>query len=79
LAPEQNQSVAAMDQGSFRDRLAFAIGFAISRSRDLLRRIVRQHAPDDARQLLAQRVVRHVKRPGFEIDETATRHAFGSG
>ena len=62
-----------MDQGSFRDRLAFAIGFAISRSRDLLRRIVRQHVPDDARQLLAQRVVRHVKQSGFEICETARR------
>jgi len=73
LASEQNQSVDAMDQGSFRDRLAFAIGFAISRSRDLLRRIVRQHAPDDARQLLPQQVVRHVEQSGVEIDETARR------
>ena len=42
---EQNQ----LDQGSFRDRLLFVIGFAVSRSRDLLRRIVREHAANDAR------------------------------
>ena len=28
-----------MDYGSFRDQLAFSIGFALARSRDLLRRI----------------------------------------
>lgn len=58
-----------MDQGSFRDQLAFAIGFAVSRSRDLLRRIVKEHAPDDARQKLAERVVRHLETAGFELDE----------
>jgi hypothetical protein len=50
-----------MDQGRFRDQLAFSIGFAVSRSRDLLRRIVREHAPDDARQELAERVMRHLE------------------
>jgi hypothetical protein len=55
---EQNQ----LDQGSFRDQLLFVIGFAVSRSRDLLRRIVREHAPDDARQQLAERVVRHLEK-----------------
>ena len=58
-----------MDQGSFRDQLAFAIGFAVSRSRALLRRMVREHAPDDARQQLAERVVTHLEQSGFEIDE----------
>ena len=58
-----------MDQGSFRDQLAFAIGFAVSRSRDLLRRLLKEHAPDDARRQLAARVVRHLEQSGFEVDE----------
>src|SRR5918995_1227578 len=33
---EQSENIAAMDHGSFRDQLLFAIGFAVSRSRDLL-------------------------------------------
>jgi hypothetical protein len=37
-----------MDHGSFRDQLAFLIGFAVSRSRDLLRRILKEHTTDDA-------------------------------
>jgi hypothetical protein len=28
-----------------------------------------EHAPDDARQMLAARVVDHLERSGFEIDE----------
>ena len=58
-----------MDHRSFRDQLAFSIGFAVTRSRDLLRRILKEHAPDDARQMLAQRVVEHLEQAGFEIDE----------
>jgi hypothetical protein len=58
-----------MDHGSFRDQLAFAIGFAVSRSRGLLRRLLKEHAPDDARQQLAARVVRHLEQSGFEVDE----------
>jgi hypothetical protein len=58
-----------MDRGSFRDQLAFAIGFAVSRSRDLLRRMLKEHAPDDARQQLAERVLRHLEQSGFELDE----------
>jgi hypothetical protein len=48
--------MAAMDHGSFRDQLAFSIGFALSRSRDLLRRLLAEHAPDDARRQIADRV-----------------------
>jgi hypothetical protein len=58
-----------VDQGSFRDQLAFSIGFAVTRSRALLRRILTEHAPDDARQVLADRVVEYLERSGFEIDE----------
>ena len=45
------------------------IGFAVTRSRDLLRRIVREHASDDARQQLADRVVRasRLEQSGFEV------------
>ena len=58
-----------MDHRSFRAQLEFSIGFAISRSRDLLRRILREHAPDDANQELAARVVKHLELSGFELDE----------
>ena len=58
-----------MDHGSFRDQLAFSIGFALARSRGLLRRILTGHTSDDARQILADRVVEHLEQPGFEIDE----------
>jgi hypothetical protein len=43
-----------MDHGSFRAQLEFSIGFAISRSRALLRRILTEHAPDDAEQQIAE-------------------------
>jgi hypothetical protein len=58
-----------VDHSSFRQSLAFSIGYAISRSRDLLRRMVREHAPDDAREQLAERVVQHLELSNFEIDE----------
>ena len=58
-----------MDHRSFRGQLAFSIGFAVSRSRALLRRILKEHAPDDARQMLAERVMEHLELAGFEIDE----------
>jgi hypothetical protein len=54
---------------SFRDQLAFSIGFAVARSRDLLRRLLKEHITDDARQQLAERVVEHLELSGFEIDE----------
>jgi DNA-directed RNA polymerase specialized sigma54-like protein len=41
----------------------------VRRSRELLRQILREHAPDDARQQLAERVVEHLEQSGFEIDE----------
>ena len=53
----------------FVPQLEFSIGFAIARSRDLLRRILREHAPDDANQELAARVVKHLERSGFDLDE----------
>jgi len=45
--------------------LAFSIGFAITRSRALLRRLLIEHAPDDARQQLAASVVEHLEQVGF--------------
>jgi hypothetical protein len=47
----------------------FSIGVALSRSRDLLRRLLREHAPDDARRELAERVVKELEGSGFELDE----------
>jgi hypothetical protein len=61
--------MAPVDHGSFRDQLAFSIGYAVSRSRDLLRRLLKEHITDDARQQLAERVVEHLELSGFEIDE----------
>ena len=34
-----------------------------------MRRILKEHAPDDPRQMLAARVIEHLEQPGFEIDE----------
>jgi hypothetical protein len=58
-----------VDHRSFRDQLTFSIGFAVTRSRALLRRLLTEHAPDDARQQLAERVVEHLEQSGFQIDE----------
>jgi hypothetical protein len=60
-----------MNPWSFRDHLVFSIGFALSRSRGLLRRLLREHAPDDARQELAERVITHLEGSGYELDEGA--------
>jgi len=59
---ERTQNTKSMDHHSFRAQLVFSIGFALSRSRDLLRRLLREHAPDDARRELAERVVKHLSR-----------------
>ena len=59
----------AMDQDSFRDMLAFSIGFALGRNRDLLRRLLKEHVSDDAREMLAKKVIEHLELSGFEIDE----------
>jgi hypothetical protein len=53
-----------VDHRSFRDQLAFSIGFAVTRSRELLRRILKEHSPDDARQQLAARVIAELKQSG---------------
>ena len=58
-----------MDHRSFRDQLVFSIGFAVTRSRGLLRRLLTEHTPDDARQMFAERVMEHLELSGFEIDE----------
>jgi hypothetical protein len=59
-----------VDHRSFRDQLAFSISFVVSRNRGLLRRILTEHAPDDAREMLAERVIDQLEQSGFEIDET---------
>lgn len=58
-----------MDHRSFRDQLVFSIGFAVARSRALLRRLLKEHVTDDARRQLADGVVQHLEQSGFEIDE----------
>jgi hypothetical protein len=60
-----------MDRSSFRDQLMFSIGFAISRNRDLLRRLLTEHVTDATRDQLAKRVVEHLELSGFQIDEAA--------
>jgi hypothetical protein len=40
-----------------------------TRSRELLRRLLKEHAPDDAHQQLAGRMIEHLEQSGFEIDE----------
>jgi hypothetical protein len=67
--PRTEREHAAVDHRSFRDQLAFSIGFAVSQSRDLLRRLLKEHLADDARQQLAERVIDHLEQCGFEIDE----------
>ena len=42
---------------------------AVTRSRNLLRRLLKEHVTDDAPDQLAARVVEHLERSGFEIDE----------
>jgi hypothetical protein len=58
-----------MDQRSLRDELVFSIGYAVSRSRDLLRDILKKHVSDGPRQQLGKRVLEHLKLSGFEVDE----------
>jgi hypothetical protein len=69
MAQNETRTMSVMDHRSFRVQLVFSIGFALSRSRDLLRRLVREHAPDDARRELAERVVKQLEQSGFELDE----------
>ena len=66
---EHHANMAPVDHRSFRDQLAFSIGYAVSRSRELLLRLLKEHITDDARQQLAERVVEHLELSGFEIDE----------
>jgi predicted metal-dependent phosphotriesterase family hydrolase len=58
-----------MDHRSFREQLTFSIGFAVTRSRDLLRRILKDHTSGDARQMIAERVLQQIEQSGFEIDD----------
>jgi hypothetical protein len=50
-----------VDHRSLRDQLAFSIGFAVTRSRALVRRLLAEHAPDDAQRELADQVVEHLE------------------
>ena len=59
-----------MHPWSFREHLVFSIGFALTRRRGLMRRLLKEHAPDDARQELAEGV-KHLEQSGFELDEEA--------
>jgi hypothetical protein len=68
---ERTQNKRRRMPWSFRDHLVFSIGFALTRSRGLLRRLLKEHAPDDAKQALAERVVGHLEESGFELDEEA--------
>jgi hypothetical protein len=45
-----------MDHRSFRDQLAFRSASRSPVARDLLRRLLKEHVTDDARQMLADRV-----------------------
>jgi hypothetical protein len=65
----EQRTLPAMDQNSFRDMLAFSIGFVVESNRPLLRQILKEHVSDDARQQLAKRVLEHLELSGFEIDE----------
>jgi hypothetical protein len=67
MTARTEQEHAVVDHRSFRDRLAFSLGFAVSRSRALLRRLLKEHAPDDAQQMLANRVIEHLELSGFEM------------
>jgi hypothetical protein len=58
-----------MNHRSFRDLLQFTIAFAVESNRALLRRLLKEHVTDDARQQLAKRVVDQLGLSGFEIDE----------
>jgi hypothetical protein len=50
-------------------KATFSIGFAVSRRRDLLRRIFKEHTPANARRQLAERVVQRLEATAFEVDE----------
>lgn len=58
-----------MDQRSLRGQLVFSIGYAVSRSRSLLRDILKQHVSDGPREQPGKRVVEHLELSGFEVDE----------
>jgi hypothetical protein len=58
------------DHRSFRDQLAFSIGFAVTRSRVLLRRILKEHGPDDARR---PAIIETVGKPAHEPDRPIGR------
>jgi hypothetical protein len=66
---EHHENTTPVDRSSFRDQLASSIGFAISRNRHLLRRLLSEHVTDATREQLARRVVEHLELSGFDIDE----------
>jgi len=69
-------------QSSFREQLLSLIGFVIQQNRPLLRRLLNEHAPDDARLLLAKKVIEHLELCGYGFDEERqimTKRARGYG
>jgi hypothetical protein len=60
-----------MDRQPFRDLLLFGIGFAIQQNRPLLRRIAKEHVSDDARRMLAKKVIEHLELSGLRSTKSA--------
>jgi hypothetical protein len=58
-----------VDHRSFRDQLAFSIGFVVSSNHVLLRRMLKEQTSDDARAQLDELVIGHLELSGFVIDE----------
>ena len=58
-----------MDHSSLRAQLVSAVAYVAGQSRQLLRRIARDHTADDAGPMLGERVVQHLELSGFEINE----------
>ena len=69
LSVEQNENNPVNGPPLVPAQLAFSIGLAVARSRDLLRRILKEHVTDNAREMRAKRVIEHLERSGFELDE----------
>jgi hypothetical protein len=63
---EHYDNTSRMGHRSFRDLLTFAIGFEVERNRPPLRRTLNEYVADDARQVLAKRVVGHLELSGFQ-------------
>jgi hypothetical protein len=54
---------------SFRQHLVFSIGLALTGSRSLLRRLLKEHVSDQTRHELGERIISHLDQSGYELDE----------